>query len=580
MPLSTPAIQTEDGSLLRISAMQPAGALTGAELVPIVQNGNNRRTTTTLIAALAAAIPALPFNSVQWNNAGAFGGSAALSWDGVDTLTLNRKLTTGGALDLQILTSGGTQLEVLHRASAVNNVQIQGAATGARPLINVAGSDAARGLDVRTAGAVSHVRFQDSAQSNRDYFVCESGGSLDSFIQTKATGTTPAQVNARAASVNASMTIQLETSDPASYVDIGGSVLSGGRTLRVLVTNEDWLQITPGGAGNHNVALSATGAFTTNVGISIVPGGTGVLTLGNAVNNANDILRIGSSTDHNLNPGQISVTRSGGTVSTGINFANFGNANFLNPVISTAWSRNNTEGSFGATVNTDNLIAITAAGSDGSAFVIGGIVQYQQTAVAAGSITARLRYRSGGTLADQFTVESVNSAANYPALNPNTAGNGVTYAALGTDANIAVGLLSKGTGAVTLNPGSGSTLDVTSGATTVNLFNATATTLNIGGAATTLSLGAATGTASIKNQTITLPNATGMSVGADPGGGNLFRVGGALTVNSATMIATKTAFTDGAGVGAGTITNAPAAGNPTKWIPVDDNGTVRYIPAW
>jgi hypothetical protein len=40
------------------------------------------------------------------------------------------------------------------------------------------------------------------------------------------------------------------------------------------------------------------------------------------------------------------------------------------------------------------------------------------------------------------------------------------------------------------------------------------------------------------------------------------------------------AFTDGAGASTGTLTNAPAAGNPTKWIPIDDNGTTRYIPAW
>jgi len=40
------------------------------------------------------------------------------------------------------------------------------------------------------------------------------------------------------------------------------------------------------------------------------------------------------------------------------------------------------------------------------------------------------------------------------------------------------------------------------------------------------------------------------------------------------------AFNDGAGASAGTITNAPAAGNPTKWIPIDDNGTTRHIPAW
>jgi hypothetical protein len=39
-------------------------------------------------------------------------------------------------------------------------------------------------------------------------------------------------------------------------------------------------------------------------------------------------------------------------------------------------------------------------------------------------------------------------------------------------------------------------------------------------------------------------------------------------------------YTDGAGVGAGTLLNAPAAGDPTKWVPINDNGVTRYIPAW
>lgn len=55
---------------------------------------------------------------------------------------------------------------------------------------------------------------------------------------------------------------------------------------------------------------------------------------------------------------------------------------------------------------------------------------------------------------------------------------------------------------------------------------------------------------------------------------------GAARINSATLITTGTAFTDGAAANTGTLTNAPAAGNPTKWIPVDDNGTTRYLPAW
>jgi hypothetical protein len=39
-------------------------------------------------------------------------------------------------------------------------------------------------------------------------------------------------------------------------------------------------------------------------------------------------------------------------------------------------------------------------------------------------------------------------------------------------------------------------------------------------------------------------------------------------------------FDNGAAAQIGTLSNSPTAGNPTKWIPIDDNGTTRYIPAW
>jgi len=60
---------------------------------------------------------------------------------------------------------------------------------------------------------------------------------------------------------------------------------------------------------------------------------------------------------------------------------------------------------------------------------------------------------------------------------------------------------------------------------------------------------------------------TGSKYKALAGDGNLVNVSGY-------------AFTDGAAAALGTLTNAPAAGNPTKWIPINDNGTTRYIPAW
>ena len=78
----------------------------------------------------------------------------------------------------------------------------------------------------------------------------------------------------------------------------------------------------------------------------------------------------------------------------------------------------------------------------------------------------------------------------------------------------------------------------------------------------------------------TITAAGSMVIGTEPGGSDLFRIGGALTINSTRILSTKTSFTNGAAAAAGTLTNAPAAGNPTKWIPIDDNGTTRHIPAW
>lgn len=46
------------------------------------------------------------------------------------------------------------------------------------------------------------------------------------------------------------------------------------------------------------------------------------------------------------------------------------------------------------------------------------------------------------------------------------------------------------------------------------------------------------------------------------------------------LLGTLAALTDGAGVALGTLATAPSAGNPTKWIQINDNGTIRAIPAW
>jgi hypothetical protein len=57
-------------------------------------------------------------------------------------------------------------------------------------------------------------------------------------------------------------------------------------------------------------------------------------------------------------------------------------------------------------------------------------------------------------------------------------------------------------------------------------------------------------------------------------------VTGSLTDTTTNLIASSVALGNGAAAAAGTLGNAPTAGNPTKWVPINDNGTTRYIPTW
>lgn len=59
-----------------------------------------------------------------------------------------------------------------------------------------------------------------------------------------------------------------------------------------------------------------------------------------------------------------------------------------------------------------------------------------------------------------------------------------------------------------------------------------------------------------------------------------FRGTSTPTHGGSQLIQTSAALTNNAAAAAGTLLNAPIAGNPTKWIPINDNGTIRNIPAW
>lgn len=46
------------------------------------------------------------------------------------------------------------------------------------------------------------------------------------------------------------------------------------------------------------------------------------------------------------------------------------------------------------------------------------------------------------------------------------------------------------------------------------------------------------------------------------------------------LLETTSTLSNGAALASGTLLNAPVAGDPTKWVAIDDNGVTRYIPTW
>ncbi len=127
-----------------------------------------------------------------------------------------------------------------------------------------------------------------------------------------------------------------------------------------------------------------------------------------------------------------------------------------------------------------------------------------------GSLTGTISTATRALTVDTTTAPS---GTFYPGLFVNNTGTAST--AVYVDAGISyvsnTDTLTL-TGDIAVNGG-----DVTTSATTFNLINGTATNVNFGGASTALNMGATTGIGTIRNATISFPNATTVNVnGANP----------------------------------------------------------------
>lgn len=128
------------------------------------------------------------------------------------------------------------------------------------------------------------------------------------------------------------------------------------------------------------------------------------------------------------------------------------------------------------------------------------------------------------------------------------------------------------------------------GASALTLTGATQTTSQpVLNATQTWNSGAVTFTGWKLNVTNTTSAAASKLLDLQVGGTSQFNVTrlgdvavlGELTVGGASyLLKSNNALPDGAAAAAGTLGNAPVAGNPTKWVAINDSGTTRWIPTW
>ena len=239
---------------------------------------------------------------------------------------------------------------------------------------------------------------------------------------------------------------------------------------------------------------------------------------------------------------------------------------------------------------------------------------HQNTAVGIGALgnntTGAQNIGIGESALGNVTVSSGNIGIGLNAGLYFNGGGGLTLnTAIGFDCgafnstgvdNVSIGGFCwfSGTGSYNTLIGTYNSLNMTSGSGNVCIGNDSAVT---GGGTVTsgsrnvvigYNVGIQTGTA---NDQLCISNyiyGTGMNgTGATISGGKLgigikapnfnLDVAGSLgCAEAAFILHSSVAITGGATGNVPTLTAGPVTGNPTKWLPYDDNGTTRYIPSW
>ena len=263
------AVGQENSGVLAPSGTALAMAANGAEMLRLTQGGSVTLGAATGVHGLEVLAPASSVNRVLASGAVA-SAPPSLTASGSDT-NIGLVLQTKGTGAHSLATGGGTQMQVLNVASAVNALAVSGAATGAAPSLAVNGTDANIGMVLQSKGTGAH-SFATGGGTQMQ--VLNVASAVNALAASGAAAGTAPSLAASGSDTNIGLVLQTKGTGAHSFATGGGTqlqVLNVAGAVNALAAS--------GSATGAAPSLAASGADS-NIDFTLQTKGTGTLSLG------------------------------------------------------------------------------------------------------------------------------------------------------------------------------------------------------------------------------------------------------------------------------------------------------------
>jgi hypothetical protein len=364
-------------------------------------------------------------------------------------------------------TNGGTtptgtvQFQVSHTASAVNFVQVTGAATGSFASISAQGSDAITGLGISSKGA-ARINFFNNNSANRQVSIGGNGAAAVNFIGLDGSiAGSGVQFSAQGSDTNISQVFQSKGTGAINLAPGSRGVnISNGGTVTAITragqgsgyTSIPSVAISPPTTAG-GVQATATANMFTGTSFVVTSGGTGY-TVGNVVTLVGGTPVASAAT--------VTVTAVSGGVVTAVTPGNFGAYSSLPPSPTSVTGGSGTGLTLTIQYGFQN-VTITNAGS--------GYVEQPTVTFSGGGGSGAVAYATvGGVTELKFIGTGTDSVTNQAAKITTSAGTAMTFRQIsGVDTFWQVGPASGTTGLIAKGNANGNALIGANGSGSVRL---------------------------------------------------------------------------------------------------------------